>query len=363
MTLDVKTPTTGSRPPLPFSLEEVTAEWVTAALASQHPGVEVVSLFHGTVLWGASTKVRLLLEYNEQGQSCGLPPTMWLKSGLEDAKRALMGPMFVSEGKFFDGLADQIDLARPVCYYADYNEAAAQSALLLEDLLARNVTFGRATKPLSPDTAAATLDLLARLHAKWWATGPEGWPGVNPWQLESAVTHFFSPDSWHQCLSLPRAADVPDDMRDLRRVREAVLEMWNTDANVPKCFNHADAHLGNIYFEKDGTPGLLDFQSLCTTAWAHDVAYFLIGSLEVDERRKHERELIEHYLAQLARYGADAPRPADAWLTYRRHAILGYLMVMTPEGNLPEDVLKAYTDRFAQAVLDLETFEVLGATK
>jgi hypothetical protein len=38
-------------------------------------------------------------------------------------------------------------------------------------------------------------------------------------------------------------------------------------------------------------------------------------------------------------------------------------MVMTPEGNLPEDVLKAYTDRFAQAVLDLETFEVLGVPR
>jgi aminoglycoside/choline kinase family phosphotransferase len=288
---------------------------------------------------------------------------MWLKSGLEDAKRALMGSAFVSEGKFFDGLADQIDLARPICYYADHDEAAAQSALLLEDLLARNVTFGLATKPVSPDTAAATLDLLARLHAKWWGTGPDRWPGVNLWQVESAVGHFFSPDSWNRHLSLPRAADVPEEVRDLPRVHEAVLKMWEADAKVAQCFNHGDAHLGNIYFEQDGTPGLLDFQSLCTTAWAHDVAYFLIGALEVDQRRKHECELLEHYLAQLARYGADAPRADDAWLTYRGHAIHGYLMVMTPEGNLPEDVVKAYTDRFAQAVLDLDTFKVLGATK
>jgi len=43
-----------------------------------------------------------------------------------------------------------------------------QGLVLMEDLAARNARFGNATRPITIDQQAQTLDLLARMHARWW---------------------------------------------------------------------------------------------------------------------------------------------------------------------------------------------------
>jgi aminoglycoside phosphotransferase (APT) family kinase protein len=231
--------------------------------------------------------------------------------------------------------------------------------LLLEDLLARNVIFGAGTAPLEADGAATALELLARLHARWWGKGPVGWSGANVWESERHLAHFFSPANWDTYLTLPRAADVPDELRERSRVERAVLRMWETDRELPRCFAHGDAQLPNMYFGRDGAPGFLDFGTVTTSTWALDVPYFLIGSLTVSDRRNHERDLLNHYLGQLQAHGADGPSFDDAWRTYRKHALHGFLLITTPEGHFLEEGVKANVDRFASAITDLESLASL----
>ena len=70
-------------PRLPQNITELTAEWLSAALACSYPGVEVTSVHFGTVSHGTNTKIRLLLTYNEAGHSHRLPATMLAKCGFE----------------------------------------------------------------------------------------------------------------------------------------------------------------------------------------------------------------------------------------------------------------------------------------
>jgi aminoglycoside/choline kinase family phosphotransferase len=340
--------------PLPLTLEEVTADWLTSALSSRHPGVEVTSVEVGDVIWGTATKVRLHLDYNDAGRDAGLPPTLILKAGLDEGMRALAGPGYANEVRFYNELALELEVNRPACHYAANDRSTGQGVLLLEDLDARNATYGNATKPISVDTAAATLDMQARYHAQWWGDSrlDSLGPGAASAETSGLVQHLFTEEHWARSMSLPRAEPVPEALRDRDRVLGAVISLWTADAKGPHCFAHGDSHLGNMFFEADGRPGYLDWQGITKGHWAQDVVYFLVGAIDVEDRRAHDRDLIAGYVDRLGARGAPAPSFDDAWDVYRRHLVHGFLWVLCPPEMQPEEICAANTLRFTTAVLD-----------
>ena len=74
----------------------------------------------------------------------------------------------------------------------------------------------------------------------------------------------------------------------------------------PLTLVHGDSHLANCF--EYATPagprmGMLDFQAVHWSKGIRDVQYFLIHSLEPEVLAAHEDALIDHYLAELARFG------------------------------------------------------------
>jgi len=51
---------------------------------------------------------------------------------------------------------------------------------------------------------------------------------------------------------------------------------------------------------------MLDFQAVQWSKGVRDVQYFLINSLEPEVLEHHEASLVEHYVSELWRFGADA---------------------------------------------------------
>jgi hypothetical protein len=344
---------------LPLTLEDVTAEWLTEALSVAHPGVEVRGVEIGDVIWGTATKVRLLLDYNAAGRVAGLPSSMILKAGLDGTMRALAGGGYLNEVRFYSELAPDLEVNRPACFFAAADREAGQGVLLLEDLDRRNTTFGDATRPISVESAAATLDMQARFHAQWWGEArlDDLAPGVASTESAGLIQHLFTVEHWERSMALPRAEPVPEHLRDRDRVLNAVISLWTGDAGGPHCFVHGDSHLGNMFFESDGRPGYLDWQGITKGHWAQDVAYFLVGAIGVDDRRGHERDLIAGYVDRLAAYGAPAPSFDEAWQIYRRHLIHGFLWVLCPPEMQPEEICAANTLRFTTAVLDHDALQ------
>ncbi len=93
-------------------------------------------------------------------------------------------------------------------------------------------------------------------------------------------------------------------------------------------------------------------------SWAVDVTYFLGGALSVEDRRANERDLLRHYLDVLASYGVDAPTFDEAWHPYRQHLWHGFMwwsLEMQPDATS-----RAYGERFATAVMDLDAVAAIG---
>ena len=284
--------------PLPRGVEDFTAEWLTRALAVRYPGAVVTSCHIGTVISGTATKVRLLLDYNAAGH---LPPTMWAKGGFIEHAHTYY-ESFAVEASFFRDWAPRLPINIPKAYFAAL-EGGVQGVVLMEDLLARNASFGNATKPLTLDQQAQTLTMLARLHAEWWES-----PRLH--ELESFSVKWAAADRvvmrmlesayFESCLKNGRGSEIVGPYRDPSRVTEGLRAQWRKGEDIPQCFSHGDAHLGNMFFERDGAPGFLDWQSYQRGPYMHDVAYSLIGGLTIEDRRHAQRDLLDGYLKALA---------------------------------------------------------------
>lgn len=336
---------------LPQTLSDLTATWLSAALASGYPGVEVVSVHFGTMVHGTNTKVRLLLAYNEAGHYHRLPPTMFAKCGFE-IHSPLVADCARSELLFYQQRAPEAAINAPKCYFAGLDEKSGTSFLLLEDLLARNVRFGNAMRPVDPQTARQAMGMLAMYHARWWNC--PGQPQRHSASANIVTDVWLDGSNFELSKTLPRFEFVLPELHDRERFRKAVYKLWDSNMQVTPCILHGDLALGNCFFDADGSPGFLDGQGDTLGCWAYDFTSFLITALEVEDRRKHERQLLEFYLEQLRSHGADAPGFEDAWLQYRRNIIWPGTAAVLPVQFQPEAVCTAYTRRAMAAAKDLD---------
>lgn len=349
---------------LPRRIEDLTAAWLTEALSANYPGTVVTEAHIGTVIAGTATKVRLLLSYNDAGHTNLLPPTMWIKGGFIRHDYTYDNS-FVNEAKFYGswGRELQKEINIPRAFWSGWQEGE-QGLVLMEDLAARNVTFGRATSLISIDQQAQALELLAKMHARWWES-----PNLKvlknfstAWEAAGdIVMQMLRPDYFEACINARRCAAYVGPYRDRERIMRGLRTQWARGSEVPQVFSHGDAHLGNMFFEPDGTPGYLDWQSWQEGPYMHDVAYSTIGNLKVEDRRHAEKDLIAGYLAALSANGvSNPPSFDDAWAAYRRHAMHGFMWPFTPEEMQPLDIVTAEGDCFGAAVMDLDTFGALG---
>jgi len=334
---------------LPRSGDGLTAQWITEALQQRYSGVAVASVRQGQTVAGTATKIQLLLEFDEAGRRAELPPSLYAKGGF-DWHEVAFSASYIAEAIFYADWAPRIKANIPRCYYAGRDEG--QGIVLIEDLGLRGATYGGGVvEPLGIDTVAQVVKLLASIHAATWnlpvlaslrTLGQR--VGTN------FIDHFLAPDYYAKCLSEPRGAFIPKPFHDPERMLAGLRANWAQAETGPQGFCHGDAHMGNLFYEPDGTPGLLDFQAYVRTSPLHDIAYHVVGSLDPDELRRHGRGLVRLYLAELDRLGVkDLWDEEDAWLRFRKHTMHGLLWFATPETMQPAAVVAAHGERFGLA--------------
>lgn len=328
----------------PTSLEGLTAAWLTSVLSRFFPGVRVARAECLDAIHGTATKVRLRVTYESDHN--GLPATLIVKGGFA-AHREAMSQLYAHEVRFYRDLQPRLGVPSPACLATVDDFPARQHIAILEDLTARNVTFCRVENPLTYDQAAAFLDILARLHGAFWnslefAAGGaladlDTWmPLPPPLGLGLYAHGQLEPATWAHYMALPRCLAVPRMFHDLQRMRAGLEALNDFSRQGPVCLLHADFHLGNLYHEADGSPGVLDWQSYAKGHWSHDVTYFLVSALDPVDRRHWESALVGHYLSRLSQEGVAAPPTLDeAMQAFRIQIIDGlfYWMINPQNGR------------------------------
>lgn len=354
---------------LPRRLSDITLDWLNHVLGRDSRRI-VTGFELSDVIATTSTKVRLHLQYADANGS--LPRTMILKGSFSETSHEA-DPLFFlinqykNEAVFYRDIASSMPVAVPRVFWADVDDATG--LVLMEDLNIVGATYGAATRHYSPDLVAQALEYQAAYHAQWW--GKPMNEAENLLRFDATMDWFFrqqwfvkkgSPQAAHLALNRPLIARAHDFLSERLPVFErAVKRVAELNRGVPPALIHFDAHPGNMYFDRDGQPRWLDWQ-LCTRgAWAWDVAYFITGALTIEDRRKHERALLQHYIQQLRARGVSDPPGADsAWHAYRQNVIWGLSWGIVPVTMQAAQNTNIIVERFAAAIDDLEPLAALG---
>jgi hypothetical protein len=338
---------------IPAHWDEVSADWMTAALAVRFPGsrVEAVEL-----LWqsdGNNRRARFGLRY---AAGSG-PEVVFVKAeGNYRETHARNGNLF-NEVRLL-GSGAPLPLDHPATYAALVDEPTMDWLVVMEDVTGRGADPRDATRPYTIAQARNGVLGLAAMHARFWGLTPRTEPTLAWAQTWGDSTEFTEVLRAGAARGLDRMDGLmPPELAGLSS--DDLVDEFGRYLGVlgrdPLTFLHGDAHIGNTYVLPDDSVGFLDWQVARRGNWSQDVGYFLQGALVPADRRKAERDIVEAYRSALDR-GLDAD---EAWTWYRASPAWGLAMWLatlgSDGGSQPAEVGRALVHRHAVAAVELDS--------
>jgi aminoglycoside/choline kinase family phosphotransferase len=338
-------------------VEDLTPEWLSDAL-----GVEVRSATAqaiGAGQTGASYRVDL----DTDG-----PPTVVAKLAAGDeASRRRVAPGYRSEVGFYTQLVETLDVRTPRCWYGAISDDAMQFTLLLEDLAPR--ITGVQANGCSVAQADAALRNLAGLHAPRWndeslfdldflSRTTEARADYLAKILMTATGEF---------VTRYEAELDSSEVRTLRASASAITE-WQLARPEPFAVIHGDYRLDNLMFApEDDDVVAVDWQTVIVGPPTRDVAYFLGTSLDVEERRAAEEQLVASYHRELCSRGVDGYDLERCFDDYRvgqlqgpMITVIGCMYATATRSDAADRMFLAMIHRACAAIQDLDSISAIS---
>lgn len=341
---------------VPKSWDDLTPEWMTTALATDFPGAEVDSVTVATRDDGTNRRARLALTYR-----AGIgPDTVFIKAADPDHKELIRmtSGMFHEPRLFMSGA--ELPMEYPRVHTALIDEPDYDFVLVMEDLDARGADPRDATRPMTAEQAAAGLRGLARMHGRYWEhrlTEDPAMSWVEP----------FLPWGGMEIAPLPEAQkrlgdNAPAEVLALT-IEQLLDDIWipyiRSLTTSPQTLLHGDPHIGNTYLLPNNDVGFLDWQVVRRGNWSLDVGYFLQGALTIEDRREHERALLDEYRSALGLPADELPSADEIWLRYRASVAHGLTLWLctASAGEFWQrpDIALALAQRYSAAFADLDS--------
>lgn len=346
----------------------VTPQWLTAVLRRAGHEVTVRDMKAKRVGTGqVGESVRFELTY--QGDAKNAPRTIVGKFPSSDEESRATGVNFgnyIREVNFYHQFAPNAGVTTPVCLHADVELETSEFILMMEDLAPAEQ--GDQMRGLSLEQTKLALDEAAKLHAShWddlsiddlaWVTDTKAAPPVATPELMNMLWVGFRERYGER---------IPADCIEIGEAITRNFDFYRNGYEGPRCLIHMDFRPDNMMF---GTPAggyplaVVDWQSLGFGCGMSDISYFLSGALKREDRRKHERALLEGYLAKLQALGVKNYTIDDVWAGYARYSFSLFIMAFaasmiverTPRGD---DMFFAMMRGGADHVLDVNALSLL----
>jgi aminoglycoside phosphotransferase (APT) family kinase protein len=339
---------------LPLTAEDLTASWFTKILERPVKQVTIDETIHGT-----APKVLITLTFDNDTTT-----GVCVKGGFNPALVASLPFMFAVyrlEAEFYYYLASKLKIPLARTIYAGTDTVNGQGIVVLENLKAQGYTFGNPLEAWPVSRAEASVKQLAALHASTWGRSGDDIPSISKTlSLRDAIVGLMTLEEWDKRFAPDARPPVPVHMENRERIAATFKALWNSETKM-NCLVHGDAHIGNTFISPAGEPGFLDWQVIHPGSAMHDVAYFIIGSLSIDDRRNHEKQLLQSYLEALHAAGAPEILLEDIWGEYRKQAFHGFAWVLAGPMMQSREIVDTMTGRHCAAIEDHKSIELLGA--
>ncbi len=356
---------------LPSSIDEVTAEWLTAVLRTSgalDDSAAVASVDTEPFAVGVGLLSALHRASVAYDSSTEAPTSLIVKFPIDIPHQRAIADAFNVYGrevKAYREVAPESPIATPVVHAAIHDADASHCCIVMEDL-SGHVQADDATGA-TWEQAVAAIDTLAAFHAHWHEHDD---------LAEMSVTFFDHGDPMFLGAlppvyeaGWPRTKELaPDLLTDEvtafgdRWVEH--LPMMLQRSSTPKTILHNDWRSDNMFHAPDGSPIVFDFQITGVGNGAFDLAYYLSQSLERDVVQGRRPELVGRYVDQLAAHGIerDAEQVLDDVRVITAFCIM-YGFASFPEYEALPDEGKAMTRqllrRCVEAIDDLDALEAI----
>jgi hypothetical protein len=263
------------------------------------------------------------------------------------------------EVRFYRELAGRLpDAVLARCHGAAYEPDGGHFTLLLEDLSPART--GDQITGCTPAQACTVVRELARLVA---AVAED--PDLASWLDESARLDRVTLQRILPIYDRRFGAHVSVEHRDVVERFVACYDTWLADRPGPLSVVHGDFRLDNMLF--GGATRELAVVDWATLAWGpvtSDVAYFIGGSLTLEDRRSHEADLVRAYQEELLAGGLRGITFEDCWNSYRWMSFTGVFMaVVAPlvvtATERGDRMFMTMLERHCQQVIDLDALAAL----
>ena len=364
---------------IPTGPEELTPEWLTWAL--RHRGTltrAAVESFHAEIIGkGAgfiSRVARVNLRYDKAEE--GAPASLIAKFPSLDPEmraRAWSWGAYEKDVWFYQELAREISLRAPRHYFSDIDIEAQRFVLLIEDLAPARA--GNQVAGCTGDEADLSIRHLAQFHADWWES-----PRLADVHrrlgilrtVEAADSSLHREGHKHRWgRFLEEVGDqLPASILEIgERIEKDRVNIPDQLAASPVTMLHGDYRLDHIFFpspEGGASLAVVDWDSVRPGCGAWEVAYFLCGNMQPQERKAKEMELLSTYHTILMENGVGDY--AFDWLLhdYRLSMLLclaGMVSTVTMNEWTDERGLAlrdVWLQRVCAGVLDLDVDELLA---
>lgn len=347
---------------LPHGWDDITPDWMSAALARHHPGAVVEDVTVALRDDGTNRRARLALTY-----SAGSGPSTVFAKAVDPGHAdlvALTSGLYHEPRLFTSDI--ELPLDHPTVYTALIDEDRKDFVMIMEDVVARGADPRDSTRPMTVEQVANGVRGLARMHSRFWGDRLDAHPTLG-W-LEPFVA-FEGMQYAPLHIAYERLGDsVPAEVTAMSGT-EVFVDIWaryiGTLLTSPQTLLHGDPHIGNTYVLPDDDVGFLDWQMARRGNWSLDLGYFLQGALTIEDRRGAERDLLEEYRTALDLPSAEMPSPEDVLLRYRASVAHGLaIWLATASGGdawQSAEISTTLAQRYAIAFVDLETRAALDA--
>lgn len=361
--------------PIPANPESLTASWLTDVLRASGAiasGARVESFDAEQVGAGVGVMgvlVRATLHY-AGGAPAGAPPSVVVKlpSPFEENRAQGVGMgMYEAEVRFLNELATRTPVRLPKVYFAEIVSGTAEFAIVMEDL--GHLEIGDQIVGLPVAQARAAVRALADFHAAWWGKVQvpdlEWIPSVVHPRIQGLAAMW--PDLWAG-FTAKFGYVLPDGALAVgEAVKTRYWGLMEALGRMPWTLIHQDFRVDNLFFDRLGAEEpvvIIDWQGVGRGPAIYDLAYFLGGSLTVENRRAHEGDLVRAYHDRLVSRGVSMSFD-DLWTGYRMGMLSGLstAVLVGATFDLANERGKALVEvlgsrHFAGAV-DLDALELL----
>ncbi|MDL9938925.1 hypothetical protein QSJ18_19445 [Gordonia sp. ABSL1-1] len=357
---------------VPATVEQITAEWLTAVLGGGVPDAAVTEFALGSGSDGTSSRRAITLAWNAAGTDAGLPADVYSKSTPTLVNRLLVGITGAagSEALFYSLIRPHLDIGAPLGYHGGWDARTCRSMVLTEDIAAtRGAKFAdAATRHVDRTGAESMIAELARYHGGLWEdprlAGEWGLLRADDWQRTFNSRIGFD----RGAMAAMRLLDdeIPAELfRRKSELRSGLMRSLDHNVVGPQTLLHQDVHPGNWFELPDGSLNLYDWQGIGRGGWALDVGYAISTALDVEDRRAWEHDLLELYVDKLAEVGGKPPTVDEAFLAYRQQMFRGFIfwtytyLVGKVSQLQTEAHVRTLVRRSAQALVDLDSLDSL----